>query len=183
MHWMTFEEQQDSYYCVPDVSPPCLIGGPTWNIICCQNLGTARYKEGVRPPGCVVRRFRRYSSCGNSTRFNRDPLFTAKFLETLRICGMPSLILPLCSLNLTAHAERLLKTLNESCPEQLILTGEWVAGQCNYQFIDHFHHERNIQGLNNWLIMQGEPSGGVTSIKYHGTRTPLSARTRPRERT
>ena len=55
---------------------------------------------------------------------DRDPLFTAEFLETLGTSGVKSVKLPPCSPNLNAHAERFVRTIKESCLERMILFGE-----------------------------------------------------------
>ena len=45
---------------------------------------------------------------------DRDPLFTAEFLETLAASGVQSAKLPPDSPNLNAHAERFVRTIEES---------------------------------------------------------------------
>jgi hypothetical protein len=57
---------------------------------------------------------------------------------------------------LTAHAnaysERFVRTIKESCLEQMIFFGEDSLRNGIHQFLDHYHRERNHQGLNNRLI-------------------------------
>ena len=55
---------------------------------------------------------------------DRDPPFSADFLETLRTCQMQSVKLPPHSPKLNVHAERFVGTLKESCLEHLILFDE-----------------------------------------------------------
>jgi len=55
---------------------------------------------------------------------DRDPLFTAEFLEMLSDVGVKSVKLPPRSPNLNAHAERFVRTIKESCLERMILFGE-----------------------------------------------------------
>src|SRR5205823_5955419 len=52
---------------------------------------------------------------------DRDPLFTAEFLETVETIGVKSVKLPPRSPNLNAHAERFVRTIKESCLERMIL--------------------------------------------------------------
>ena len=47
---------------------------------------------------------------------DRDPLFTAGFVQILAASGIESVKLPLHSPNLNAHAERFVRTVKESCP-------------------------------------------------------------------
>ena len=55
---------------------------------------------------------------------DRDPLFTAEFLSLLGEAGVASVKLPPRSPNLNAYAERFVRTIKESCLEQMILFGE-----------------------------------------------------------
>jgi transposase InsO family protein len=83
---------------------------------------------------------------------DRDPLFTAEFLNTLAEAGVESVKLPPRSPNLNAHAERFVRTIKESCLERLILFGEGSVRRAASEFIAHYHRERNHQGLDNKLI-------------------------------
>jgi transposase InsO family protein len=85
---------------------------------------------------------------------DRDPLFTAEFLETLGTSGVQSVKLPPRSPNLNAHAERFVRTIKESCLERMILFGEGSLRKVLHEFVEHYHRERNHQGLGNRLIME-----------------------------
>jgi len=85
---------------------------------------------------------------------DRDPLFTAEFLQILAATGVQSVKLPPRSPNLNAHAERLARTIKESCLERMILFGEGSVRRAIREFVDHYHRERNHQGLGNRLIIQ-----------------------------
>ena len=54
-----------------------------------------------------------------------------------------------------AHAERLVRTIKESCLERLILFGEGALRKALHEFVAHYHHEGNHQGLDNRLIIPG----------------------------
>ena len=85
---------------------------------------------------------------------DRDPLFTAEFLEILKSSGVQPVKLPPCSPNLNAYAERFVRTIKESCLERIILFGEGSLRKAIREFVDHYHRERNHQGLGNRLIIQ-----------------------------
>jgi putative transposase len=93
---------------------------------------------------------------------DRDPLFTAEFLQTVQGCGIQSVKLPPRSPNLNAHAERFVRTIKETCLERLILFGEGSLRGAIQEFVVHYHHERNHQGLGNRLIMREEPCAHST---------------------
>ena len=83
---------------------------------------------------------------------DRDPLFTAEFLDMLAEVGIQSVKLPPRSPNLNAYAERFVRTIKESCLDRLILFGEVSLRKVVREFVAHYHGERNHQGLGNRLI-------------------------------
>jgi transposase InsO family protein len=84
---------------------------------------------------------------------DRDPLYTREFLSMLADAGIESVKLPPRSPNLNAHAERFVRAVKEECLEQMIFFGEDSLWNSIHQFLDHYHLERNHQGLNNRLII------------------------------
>jgi putative transposase len=84
---------------------------------------------------------------------DRDPLFTMAFRETLAAAGVQVVRLPARSPNLNAYAERFVRTIKESCLDRMILVGEGSLRRAIREFTEHYHHERNHQGLNNQLIL------------------------------
>ena len=80
---------------------------------------------------------------------DRDPLFTAEFLCTLKTAGIESVKLPPRSPNLNAHAERFVRGIKESCLDRLILFGEGSLRTAVQNYVAHYHSERNHQGLGN----------------------------------
>jgi len=95
---------------------------------------------------------------------DRDPLFTADFLKMLADVGVKSVKLPPRSPNLNAHAERFVRTIKESCLERMILFGESSLRKAISEFMVHYHHERNHQGLENRLIIPLDPEGGARGV-------------------
>jgi transposase InsO family protein len=93
---------------------------------------------------------------------DRDPLFTAEFLATLAASEVQSVKLPPHSPNLNAHAERFVRTIKESCLERLILFGGGSLRKAPHEFVEHYHRERNHQGLGNRLIIEDESGVGST---------------------
>jgi transposase InsO family protein len=83
---------------------------------------------------------------------NRDPLFTAEFLNMLGDSGVKSVKLPPRSPNVNAYAERFVRSIKESCLDRLILFGESSLWKAVHEFLAHYHQERNHQGLENRLI-------------------------------
>jgi putative transposase len=84
---------------------------------------------------------------------DRDPLYTAEFVEILADAGIEAVKLPARSPNLNAYAERFVRTIKESCLERMIFFGEEALRQAVFDFVAHYHFERNHQGLKNSLIV------------------------------
>ncbi len=84
---------------------------------------------------------------------DRDPLFTAGFLEILRSAGVKPLRLPARSPNLNAYAERFVRTIKSECLAQIIPLSERHLRMVVTEFTEHYHLERNHQGLANRLIV------------------------------
>ena len=83
---------------------------------------------------------------------DRDPLFTAEFLNMITEAGVESVKLPPRSPNLNAYAERFVRSIKESCLERMIFFGEESLRTAIQNFVAHYHGERNHQGLANQLI-------------------------------
>jgi putative transposase len=44
------------------------------------------------------------------------------------------------------------RTIKESCLDRLILVGERSLRRAIHDFVEHYHHERNHQGMSNRLL-------------------------------
>ena len=95
---------------------------------------------------------------------DRDPLFTAEFLNLLAGVGVQSVTLPPRSPNLNAYAERFVLTIKESCLERLILFGEASLRKAVSEFMAHYHTERPHQGLGNRLLRPEPSHVGSTGV-------------------
>lgn len=90
---------------------------------------------------------------------DRDTKFCAKFKEVLEGEGVELVILPPRSPNLNAFAERFVRSIKEECLDRMIFFGENMLRNAIHQFVEHYHAERNHQGLENQLIDPGESVG------------------------
>jgi transposase InsO family protein len=54
--------------------------------------------------------------------------------------------------NANAYAERFVKSIKEECLDRLILIGDRHLRRAVPEYVDHYHAERNHQGLDNRLI-------------------------------
>jgi putative transposase len=83
---------------------------------------------------------------------DRDPLFTRSFHEILRSSGVKTVKLPDRSPNLNAYAERFGRSIKSECLSQIIPLGERHLRHAVKEYTEHYHLERNHQGLGNRLI-------------------------------
>ncbi len=73
--------------------------------------------------------------------------------------------LPPRSPDLNAYAERFVRSIKSECLDRLIIIGERHLRTAISEYVEHYHAERNHQGLENALIAPvsavGELSGPV----------------------
>ena len=83
---------------------------------------------------------------------DRDPLFTKSFGAILKSSGVETVKLPARSPNLNAYAERFVRSIKSECLAHIIPLGERHLRYAVKEFAEHYHLERNHQGLENRLI-------------------------------
>jgi transposase InsO family protein len=93
---------------------------------------------------------------------DRDAKFSTAYRGILEDAGVAPVRLPPRSPNLNAHLERFMRSLKEECVDRLIFFGESSLRQAVRQFLEHYHTERNHQGLGNRLIGAGAEVGRGT---------------------
>ena len=110
---------------------------------------------------------------------DRDPLFTNEFRDILLGAGVKSLKLPAQSPDLNAYAERFVLSIKSECLDKIVPLGELHLRRTVSEFVEHYHLERNHQGLENHLItkqttpandnstvIRRERLGGILSYYY-----------------
>jgi putative transposase len=88
-------------------------------------------------------------------------MFTQSFREILKSSGIKTVKLPARSPNLNAYAERFVRSIKSECLSRIIPLGERHLRLVVKEYTDHYHVERNHQGLHNRLI---EDRHGVVYI-------------------
>jgi len=83
---------------------------------------------------------------------DRDPLFATSFRELLRSSGVEAVKLSARSPNLNAYAERFVRSIKSECLAQIIPLGERHLRHVLKEYTEHYHIERNPQGLGNRLV-------------------------------
>ena len=91
---------------------------------------------------------------------DRDTKFCPAFRELLKNEGINPLLLPPRSPDLNAYIERFFRSLKSECLSKMIFFGEKSLRRAVATYLEHYHVERNHQGLENRII---EPSDRVQS--------------------
>ena len=90
---------------------------------------------------------------------DRDGKFCSAFQQILKDEGVDPLLLPPRSPDLNAYLERFIRSIKSECSEKMIFFGEDSLRRAVAVYLDHFHAERNHQGLENMLIAPNQEIG------------------------
>ncbi len=93
---------------------------------------------------------------------DRDPLYTAHFRTLLQAAGVQLLRLPSRSPNLNAYAERFVRSIKHECLRHIVPLGERHLRAIVHEFVEHYHVERNHQGLDN--VIPFPSRGSYTAV-------------------
>jgi len=88
---------------------------------------------------------------------DRDPLYTRAFGEILKSGGVQAIRLPPRSPNLNAYAERFVRSIKEECLNRVVVLSEGHLRLVIHEYVEHYHRERNHQGLDNQLLERAPP--------------------------
>jgi putative transposase len=84
--------------------------------------------------------------CDRDRKWNRD------VRRRLREAGIRVVLIPERAPNANAYAERFVRSIKEECLERIVPIGERHFRRAVTEFVEHYHCERNHQGLDNRLI-------------------------------
>ena len=86
---------------------------------------------------------------------DRDTKFSKRFRDSLPD-GLQLLRTPFQAPNANAHAERFIRSIKDECLNCMIWFGDGPLRKAIYEYFEHYHTERNHQGIGNELI-EGSP--------------------------
>jgi putative transposase len=95
---------------------------------------------------------------------DRDPLYTECFRGILKRSGVKVLRLPPKSPNLNAFAERFVLSIRSECLDRIVPLGERHLRRAISEYVEHYHRERNHQGLDNSLIVANDAVIGTGKV-------------------
>ncbi|HEU4734843.1 MAG TPA: integrase core domain-containing protein, partial [Kofleriaceae bacterium] len=95
--------------------------------------------------------------------------FTDQFRGVLAAAGVTCLRLPARSPNLNSVAERFVLSIKSECLSKLVPLGESHLLRAVSEYIEHYHLERNHQGVGNRLLTPAEqaarPANGNAPVE------------------
>jgi putative transposase len=92
---------------------------------------------------------------------DRDRKWSGDVRYQLREAGTRVVFSPERAPNANAYAERFVRSIKEECMDRLIPIGERHFRRAVAEYVEHYHGERNHQGLDNRLIA-GQPAINLT---------------------
>jgi hypothetical protein len=105
--------------------------------------------------------------CLRRSRFlicDRDTKWSSAFRQTPAAVGVRVIQTPYRAPNCNAYAERFVRSIKEECLDHFVFLGETHLRRTLTAFAEHYHCERNHQGLHDRLITpqpNGPPRGAI----------------------
>jgi putative transposase len=90
---------------------------------------------------------------------DRDTKFSEHFRRLIRDGGVRPVALPARSPNLNAFVERWIRTVKDECLGKLIFFGRASVERALNAYVEHYHAERNHQGIGNVIPMPRAEDG------------------------
>jgi putative transposase len=95
---------------------------------------------------------------------DRDTKYTAKFKSAMKAAGVVLVLTPVMAPNCNAYAERFILSIKTECLSRMTFFGESSLRRAVSEYIEHYHHERAHQGLENQRILPS-PENGAGEVK------------------
>src|SRR5438128_1104880 len=83
---------------------------------------------------------------------DRDTKYSQQFRRLIQDSGTTVIRLRPMSPNLNAYAERFVRSIKYECLDRMIFIGQASLRRAVTEYMNHYHAERNHQGLKNQLI-------------------------------
>ena len=86
---------------------------------------------------------------------DRDASFSAEFRDVLQRAGVKPVRIPPKAPNCNPHIERFMLSLKSECLDRMVLFGQESLRKATREYLEHYHRERNHQGLEGKVIQPG----------------------------
>ena len=95
---------------------------------------------------------------------DRDTKYSEQFRRLIGDSGTKVIRLPPKSPNLNAYAERFVRSIKDECLDRMIFVGQASLRRAVAEYMDHYHTERNHQGLENRLIIPAATQANAGAV-------------------
>jgi transposase InsO family protein len=96
---------------------------------------------------------------------DRDRKWSLAVRHRFGDAGIRVVLTPARAPNANAHAERFVRSIKGECLDRLIPLGERHFRRAITEFVEHYHLERNHQGLDNRLITETPAADGAGPVR------------------
>ena len=96
---------------------------------------------------------------------DRDAKWSARGRGRLGEAGIHVVLTPYRAPDANAYAERFVRSIKEECLDRVILFGDHHLRRTMAEYVEHYHRERNHQGLANALIAGPPATSRVGPIR------------------
>jgi Integrase core domain len=96
---------------------------------------------------------------------DRDRKWSCAVRQRLGDAGIRVVLTPERAPNANAHAERFVRSIKDECLDRMIPLGERHFRRAIMEFVEHYHLERNHQGLDNRLIAGTPATNTAGSVR------------------
>src|SRR6266705_2399786 len=96
---------------------------------------------------------------------DRDKKWSAAVRDRLGEAGLRVTLTPYQAPNANAYAERFVRSIKEECLNRVIPFGERHLRRTMAEYVEHYHRERNHQGIENELIERASARDHVGRIR------------------
>ena len=132
-------------------------------------LGSTRHPDDA----FVMQAFRGLTGDGDVLRAgrflicDRDPKWSSAMEALLRTVGVRVVRTRAAAPNCNAHAERFVRSIKTECLNRVVPMGEWHLRRLVREFVEHYHGERNHQGIGNELIERAHVRRTSGPVRRH----------------
>jgi len=96
---------------------------------------------------------------------DRDRKWSRDVRRVLQDAGIRVVTTPERAPNANAYAERFVRSIKEECLDRIVPLGERHFRRSVDEFVEHYHCERNHQGLDNRLIAGASPTPAARRVR------------------
>jgi transposase InsO family protein len=96
---------------------------------------------------------------------DRDTKWSAPVRARLEEAGIRVVQTPYQAPNANAYAERFVRSIKDECLSRVIPFGERHLRRTIAEYVEHYHRERNHQGIENVLIASARATSTVGRVR------------------